>query len=448
MLTDYQVEIVNKIIKTPKCGIFLGMGLGKTLATLVAISDLMILRQEVKRVLIIAPKRVAQYTWQEEIDKWGFPLKYRVLMGPAGLRQNRVKNVNKSNTDIYIINRENVVWLINYLKVERMSWPFDMVVIDESSSFKNHTSKRFKALKTQFAHIKRMVLLSGTPTPRGYMNLWSQMFLLDNGKRLEPTITAFRWKYFTPGKSKGFVVYDWVPKNNADKVIKHNVKDICFGLESSIRVKKPVINDVYCRMSERELTDYAIFRKELLLQTDKGEITAANAASLSNKLLQYASGAVYTESGKEWVRVHDNKLRALKDIIDESNGQNILVFYNYIHEKERILKAFKEAEVLDVNKWNKGKQVLALAHAASCGHGLNLQSGGHIMVWFSPTFDLELYLQANARLARTGQKEPVVIHRLLCKDTRDIEAIKALGVKDYTQKDFMRSILLELKAQI
>lgn len=448
MLTDYQIEIVNKIIETPKCGIFLGMGLGKTLATLVAISDLIINRGEIKHVLIIAPKRVAQYTWQTEIEKWGFPLRYKLLACPAALRQKRVKDAPTSKTDIYIINRENVIWLVGFLKANRLRWPFDMVVIDESSSFKNHTSKRFKALKTQFHNIKRMVLLSGTPTPRGYMNLWSQIYLLDNGERLEPTITAYRWKYFTPGKRNGYVVFNWELKENAAKAIKHKVRDICFGLESTIKIKKPIINDVYCKLTEHELTDYALFRKELLLQTDKGEITAANAASLSNKLLQYASGAVYLEDGKQWVKVHDNKIRALRDIVDESNGQNILVFYNFIHEKERILKAFKDAEVLDVDKWNKGMQHIALAHAASCGHGLNLQFGGHIMVWFSPTFDLELYLQANARLARTGQKEPVVIHRLLCRNTRDIEAVKALEEKNYTQKDFMRSILLELKAQI
>lgn len=438
-LKDYQEEIVDKIITTPKVGIFVGMGLGKTLSTLHAVYELMVNRCQVNRVLIIAPKRVAKMVWQDEIKKWGFPFTVSTIMGSKEKREQAVK----ANAHIYVINRDNVVWLAKYLK-KLSNWKWDMVIVDESSSFKTHNSKRFKALASAYKAINRMVLLSGTPAPRGYVNLWSQIFLLDYGKRLEPTITAFRYKYLKPDKSNGPIVYSWSLAPFAEIAIQNQVHDICYGLESNIRIPTPVINDVYIEFDDKIKKQYKQFKKDLLMQIEGQDVVALTAGVLSNKLLQFSSGAIYTDDGK-WVHVHDEKIDALQEIVDSEDGNNILVMYNYKHERERILKAFPQAEDLDERKWNSGKQRLALAHPASCGHGLNLQEGGHIMVWFSPSFDLELYQQANARLNRTGQTHTVVIHRLLCRGTRDIEAIKALSDKKYTQESFMKSILIELQ---
>lgn len=442
VLKDYQKQIVDKIVNVEKVGIFVGMGLGKTLSTLHAIHELMYNRGVVNRVLIVAPARVAKTVWTDEIKKWDFP--FSVISLDTKL-YTRERDIEK-DADIYIISRDKLGWLAQYLRTIR-NWKWDMVVCDESSSFKNHTAKRFKVLAKASPAIQRMVLLTGTPAPRSYMNLWSQVFLLDQGRRLEPTITSFRWKYFTPDKMKGHIVYSYKLRKGADKDIQERVHDICFGLESSITIKEPIINLVEIELPDKIKHQINQFKKDLVTEIEGSDIVALTASTLSTKLLQMASGAVYNED-KGWTHIHDEKLKALEEIIDSEDGNNILVMYNYKHEAERIKKYFKQAEDLDVKKWNEGKQPLALAHPASCGHGLNLQAGGHIMVWFSPTFDLELYQQANARLNRTGQQYPVTIHHIVCKGTRDMEAIKALKDKDYSQNDFIKSVLMEINKPV
>lgn len=436
ILEDYQEKIKQLIVNTPKVGVFAFMGVGKTLATLDAIDELMYNRGTINKVLVIAPIRVAKYTWTDEIEKWNFPFTVSLILGSKSKRERAVK----AEADIYVINRENVVWLIdNYKKL----WKWDMVVIDESSSFKNSNTKRFKSLKSVLGKINRMVLLTGTPAPRGYINLWSQIYLLDGGARLYPYKSYYTADYFIPASGQGNVTYSWELKNGADKIIQRKLSDICYGL-SNPRLKDDTakVIDVSVQLEANIMKRYRQFKREQIieLQNEK-EIVALNAAALSTKLLQMASGAIYTDTDGNWEHLHDEKLEALQEIIDSFDGENILVFITFKHEAERINGYFKDAEPLDVKKWNAGKQRIAYAHPASCGHGLNLQSGGHICVWFSPTFDLELYQQANARLDRKGQKQNVLIYRLIAKGTRDEDAIKALDKKGITQQDFIKSLL-------
>lgn len=436
-LEDYQENMKKLIVNTPKVGVFAFMGVGKTLATLDAIDELMYNRAKVNKVLVIAPIRVAKYTWTEEIEKWGFLFKVSLAIGSASKRGKALD----ADTDIYVINRENVVWLVeNYGK----KWKWDMVVIDESSSFKNNNAKRFKALKKMLPKINRMVLLTGTPAPRGYINLWSQIFLIDNGKRLYPYKSYYLRDYFIPASSSGHITYSWDLREGADKTIQRKLSDICYGLTNPrAKGNTAKIIDVKLQLESEVISKYKDFKKEQVLDMTSGEeITALNAAALSTKLLQMASGAIYTGDDDKWVHIHDTKLEALQEIVDTFDGENILVFYNFKHEAQRIKDFFKNAQPLDVVKWNAGKQSIAYAHPASCGHGLNLQKGGHICVWFSPTFDLELYQQANARLDRKGQTEQVLIYRLIAKGTRDVQAIQALDKKGMTQDEFIKSLLI------
>ena len=432
-LEGYQKAISDLIVEKGRVGIFARMGCGKTLATLDAIYRLMYDSLEVKRVLVIAPKRVAEYVWSGEIEKWGFGFTYAKAIGAKKVREAAIQK----KADITIINRENVPWVIKNFPFE-----WDMVVIDESSSFKSHNTQRFRAMKAVVDRYKKCVLLSGTPAPRGYQNLWSQIYLLDRGQRLSPTITSFRYIYLTPEKTNGAIVYSYKLREGAKEKIDGKLSDICFGLTGGQDCIKKVV-DVKAVMDTRTRNLYTKFKKDQILDIDGGELTAVTAGVLSNKLLQFASGAIYTENPAYYV-FHHFKLDLLQEIIDSEQGQNILVFYNYLHEKDRLMSWFKEAEELDVEKWNKGLQPLALAHPASCGHGLNLQDGGHICVWFSPTFDLELYEQANARLARKGQENEVTIYRLLLDGSRDMQAVKALENKGVTQEDFINSVRLDL----
>lgn len=433
-LEGYQKAISDLIVEKKRVGIFARMGCGKTLATLDAINRLMYDSCSIEKVLVIAPKRVAQYVWSDEIEKWGFDFSYAKAIGTKTERDKAISQ----NADITIINRDNVTWL-----VDNYEWSWDMVVIDESSSFKSHDSKKFKSIKKVIAKYSRCVLLTGTPAPKGYQNLWSQIYLLDRGARLSPTISSFRYIYLYPDKTNGAIVYSYKLRPNAKETIDRKLSDICYGLANNEQGENKKVLDIRANMDVRTKNLYKKFKKEQIIDLEGGELTAVTAGVLSNKLLQFASGAIYTKAPCYYV-FHHIKLDLLEEIINSEDGQNILVFYNYKHERERIKQWFSNAQDLDVEKWNRGEQQLALAHPASCGHGLNLQSGGHICVWFSPTFDLELYEQANARLARKGQKNEVTIYRLLINGTRDEQAIKALEQKGITQNDFISSVKLDL----
>lgn len=432
---DYQVTAYNKIIDTKRVGLFLEMGLGKTVVTLTAIDELMYNRFEISKVLVIAPKRVAEDTWSRESEKWDHlqHLKISKILGSASKRQNAIK----ANADIYIINRENVKWLI-----DETDWQYDMVVIDELSSFKSRTSQRWKALRKVMPLVDRVVGLTGTPSPNGYMDLWSQLYLLDRGQRLEKTIGAYREKYFLPGMRNGYTVFNWNLKKGAEKIIQEKISDICVSMKAEDYLKMPdrIDNFVEVNLSDQEMQKYKELEQNFILtETD---VVALNAAALGNKLLQLANGSVYDVSNTP-LRIHNKKIEALEEIVDCSS-EPILVFYNFKHDLLALQKAFPKARILDTSKdiaeWNEGKIDILLAHPASVGHGLNIQAGGHIIVWYGLTWSLELYEQANARLYRQGQNKAVIIHHLITKGTIDENVMKALQSKGNLQAELMKAI--------
>lgn len=438
---EYQKYAKNKILKTPAVALMLDMGMGKTAVTLMAIADLMYESFDISKVLVIAPLRVAQTTWADEMQKWAQTNFLQISICTGSLKK-RITGLRKK-ADIYTINHENVQWLVNYYGIK---WPFDMVVIDESSGFKNSQSKRFKALKKVRPLIKRVVELTGTPRPRGLMDLWSQIYLLDRGDRLGKRITLYRDRYFSPGKRDGHVVYSWEPKENAEQEIYAKIGDICISLKSEDYIKLPPIiyNKIKINLPDRVMSKYKQLEKDFILElADNVEINAGSAAVLTNKLLQMANGAVYDSKGK-MVHIHDVKIEALSEIIDCNEGKSVMVFYYFKHDLERLKSAFTEARVLstvnDIRDWNNGKIKIALVHPASAGHGLNLQRGGSIVVWFSLTWNLELYQQANKRLHRPGQKNAVVINLLIVKGTKDEDVVKALALKDKGQKFMLDAI--------
>lgn len=443
---DYQKYASDKIVELPACGLLLEMGLGKTISTLTAIDELMYDRFEVSKVLVIAPKRVAEDTWTAEAGKWDHVrhLTFSKVLGSARQREAALKE----KADIYLINRENVVWLVEYLKRQ---WPFDMVVIDELSSFKSNSAKRFKALRTVRPLIKRFVGLTGTPAPNGLLDLWPQIYLLDGGARLGKTFTGYKDRYFLPGKRNGYVVYNWTLKEGAEQVIHRKIADICISMKAKdyLQLPEKVVNDMYIRLSPDEMDRYQELEKQRLLELEGQEITALTAAAVYGKLLQLANGAAY-DNGGNIVPFHDRKLDALEDIVEAACGHPVLVFYNYRHDFERLKERFRMYEPRtiqgsqDIQDWNAGKIQLLLAQPASMGHGLNIQAGGHIIVWFGLNPSLELYQQANARLHRQGQTEAVIIHRLITAGSVDEDVIAKLEVKDQTQE----SLTDALKARI
>lgn len=398
------------------------MGLGKTLTTLTALSDLMILG-EVDKVLVIAPLTVAKKTWADEVDKWDH-LKHLTYAKVLGSEKQRIEALQQ-DVDLYFINVDNVVWLTDFYGSK---WPFKTVVIDELSSFKNAASKRFKAMRKIRPKIERLVGLTGTPAPNNLMDLWAQMYLLDRGERLEKTLTAYRRRYFTPDRMNGHIVYNYKLLEGADKKIYDKIGDVCVSMAAKDYLNLPqrINNVVEVELSPKDLTLYKRFEREYVLALSDGDLVAANAAVLSGKLIQMANGAVYNEfSDIHWI--HDAKLDALERIVEDSQGQPILVFYNYQHDLDRIQHRFKQAVILDadnIDRWNKGGIPILLAHPQSAGHGLNLQKGGHIIVWFSLTWSLEYYQQANARLDRQGQTESVIVHHLVAKGTVDEIVLK------------------------
>lgn len=442
---NYQKMAIDKIIITPKCGLLLDMGLGKTSTALTAIDKLMYEDFEVNKVLIIAPLRVADTTWAAEADKWDHLHRLKISKVLGSQKQRRAALAKEA--DIYIINRENVVWLCNELSFLG-GWDFDMVVIDELSSFKSPKALRFKSLRKYIPLSSRVVGLTGTPAPNGLIDLWSQIYLLDGGERLGKTLGAYRNRFFNSHQitSNGICRYD--PKNGASEKIEELISDICISMKAEDWLEMPERIDNICAVSldEKEQALYEKFERDSYLEFMQSKIVAFNAASLTNKLLQFSNGAVYTPD-KQYIRTNNKKLDRLEEIIDDSNGKSILCFYSYKHDCERIKKKFPKAVKLetaeDIENWNDGKISLLLAHPASAGHGLNLQAGGNIIVWFGLTWSLELYQQANARLYRQGQEHSVIIHHIITQGTADEQVLASLQGK----KDVQEQLLQALKAK-
>lgn len=436
-LHDYQEYAKTWIVEHSHCGLLLDMGLGKTLTTLAAIDEIENIFCEGNKILIIAPKKVADETWSAEIEKWGFDFTYSKVLGTT---KKRVEALEKE-ADIYIINRENVVWLVEYYKTK---WPFTFVVIDELSSFKSSKSKRFRALRKVRPKIKRFVGLTGTPAPNSLIDLWPQIYLMDGGQRLETSQTRFKDRYFVPDKQNGPIVYSWALRPNAEEEIYQKIDDICISMKAKDFLKLPPRTDNIVPVSLSNMRAYKQLERDLVLEFKDQEITASNSAVLANKLLQMANGAIYDDD-KKVISIHDDKLDALENIVEESQGQPILVFYQYQHDLERLKKRFPQAEELTtVDKWNSGKIPMLLCHPQSAGHGLNLQKGGHIIVWFGLTWSLEYYQQANARLDRQGQTEPVIIHHLVAKDTVDEKVLRILQGKEKNQNALLEAVKAQL----
>lgn len=445
----YQKYCSDRIVNDPAVGLFLDMGLGKTAITLSAIKELKYYRWCVYKVLIIAPKKVAESTWTNEAAKWTqlHDLRFSLVLGSAA---SRVKALD-ADADIYIINRENVQWLVDYYM---QKWPFDMVVIDESSSFKNHQAKRFKALRMVRSRISRIVELTGTPCSRSLMDLWAQIFLLDGGKRLGKTITSYRDAFFVPDKRSQTTIFSYAPRDGAEEYIYNAISDICVSMKSEDYLDLPelIYEDVPVILDPASQKAYKQLERDALLQVTEDDVVTANtAAVLSNKLLQLCNGAVYNENDGV-TAVHDCKIEALLETIEQLNGQHAIICYNFKHDLERLMSALrplgrkvrvyrgKEEE----DAWNAGMIDLLLIQPASCGYGLNLQQGGHHVIWFGLNWSLELYQQTNKRLHRQGQPHPVIVHHLVVQGGVDEDVIKALGTKADTQE----SLLQALKARI
>lgn len=453
-LHNYQRACVNHIINHPFCGLFLDMGLGKTVSTLTAINYLMNDYCEVNSILVIAPKRVAESVWQEEAEKWSH-LKHLRFSKIIGTEAQRIE-ATKQKADIYIVSRDNIAWLCSFFGGGKL--PYDMVVVDELSSFKSHKSVRFKALRNARPYFKRFVGLTGTPAPNGLIDLWPQVYLMDRGERLEKTITRYREKYFRPGQTNGAIVYSYCPLLESESIIYNKISDICISMkaEDYLELQDKTDNYIELRMPEALQKRYKAFEKDKVLQLlaeesqDKNNISVLNAAGLSNKLLQFANGAVYDDEHNACA-IHDIKLEALEEIVENANGQPVLIAWTFQFDRDRImekLKKYKPRELKtnkDINDWNKGDIQVMLAHPASAGHGLNLQAGGNIIVWYGQTWSLELYQQFNARLHRQGQKRSVIIHHLILKGTHDEDVISALKRKDSKQNALMASIKAKIK---
>ena len=442
---DYQTYATNFILDHPVAAVFLQMGLGKSVITLTALYELILNRFEVRKALVIAPLRVARDTWPEEIRKWDHlkGLTYSVAVGSERER----KAALMQDAHIHIINRENLKWLV---EKSRTPLDYDMIVIDELSSFKSHTAQRFKSMLQLRASAQRIVGLTGTPSSNGLMDLFAEFRVLDYGKRLGRYITRYREEFFQPGKTDGVRVFTWVPRPGAEEEIYRRIGDMTISIKNVDFLKMPeyLSNEVKVTMSDDECDVYDQMRKQLVIDLHGREIDAKNAAALSNKLCQMANGAVYT-GDREAVRFHDRKLDALEDLMEAANGQPTLVAYWFKHDLHRIQERFPEARELktseDIHAWNNGRIPMALIHPASAGHGLNLQAGGSSLIWFGLTWSLELYQQTNARLWRQGQKaDTVVIQHIITRDTIDEMIMTALDQKDKTQTALMEAVRAQL----
>ena len=439
---DYQNYAIEYIKENPVTAVLLGLGMGKSVISLTAIADLLFDSFEVHKILIIGPLRVARDSWPMEISKWEHlqHLTYAVAVGPLTER----KAALARNADITIINRENVQWL-----VESDNFDYDMVVIDELSSFKSHTSKRFKALMKVRPKVKRIVGLTGTPSSNGLMDLWAEFRLLDMGERLGKFITRYREAFFMPDKRNGQQVFSYKPRPDAEEEIYRRISDITISMKCTDHLTMPeLISTQYeVVLSDDERKQYERLKSEMVMTLSDEEITVPNAAALTNKLSQLANGAIYDDT-KNIVEFHDRKLDALEDIIESANGNPLLVAYWFKHDLERIRKRFDVREIKtskDITDWNAGKIPVAMIHPASAGHGLNLQSGGSTLVWFGLTWSLELYQQTNARLWRQGQTSgAVVIQHIIAKGTIDERVLKALSKKELTQNALIDAVKADL----
>ena len=447
-LHNYQEYAKDFILENKKCGLFLDMGLGKTVTSLTAIDILMNDYLDIGKVLVIAPKNVAENTWTDEVQKWEHlrGLKVTCISGTAVKRRKALDE----EADIYTVSRDNVVWLVDELKKD---WKFDTLIIDELSSFKNPSSKRFKKLKTVTPFFDRVIGLTGTPAPNSYMDLWSQIYLLDRGERLGKNITAFRRQFFNAYSRGMYVEYEL--KEGAKEKIDDLISDICVSMKAKEYLKdlkEPIIIDYKVKLDSKEFKLYRDMAKEAVADvTENDKVVALSAAVVTNKLLQMANGTVYGEDKKTF-KIHERKLEALDDILEQAQNENILVFYNFQSDLENILSKFPEAKKFeggedsgeDIRNWNSGKIKMLLLHPASAGHGLNLQQGGSIIVWYGLTWSLELYLQANARLVRQGQKEVVKIYRLISNHTVDERVIETLNGKKYKQDELLEKLKADL----
>lgn len=444
---EYQKYATNFIIDHPVAAILLDMGLGKSVITLTAINDLIYNSFEVNRVLVIAPLRVANNTWPDEIKKWDHlsHLTYSVV---TGNKQQRLAAL-RQDVNLYIINRENLKWL-----VEDYGVPFfyDMIVIDELSSFKSYRSQRFKCLKKLRPHVKRIVGLTGTPSSNGLMDLWAEFRVLDMGQRLGRYITHYRTTYFDPDKRNQHMVFTYKPKPGAEQQIYQQISDITISMKSKDYLKLPplTMNTVKVHLSNQEAAVYDTMRDQLVVDTAGKQIDALNAASLSNKLSQMANGTVYDDNQNQ-VLIHDRKLDALEDLIEAANGKPVLVAYWFKHDLERIKQRFEVREIKttkDISDWNQGTIPVGVIHPASAGHGLNLQAGGSTLIWYGLTWSLELYQQTNARLWRQGQTDPVVIHHIITENTIDEDILAALKRKDKAQTALINAVKANLKGVV
>ena len=443
---DYQRYTIQFIIDHPEAAIFLGMGMGKTISTLTAINDLVRNRFETQKVLVIAPIRVARDTWPAELKKWDHlaGLTVSPIIGTTKQRE----TATRRQADIYTIGRENIPWLVKH---HGNRWPYDMVIIDELSSFKNPQAKRFKALKKVRPKIRRIVGLTGTPAPNSLLDIWAPFRLIDNGQRLGKYITHYRDQYFTPGRRNGTVVYNWNLRPGADQAIYDNIADITVSMRTTDYLQPPEATHqhITVQLPAKARKHIDTLKRDLVLDLDDDTIDAANAATLSLKLQQLAGGAIYNEAGDDYITIHDEKIQALTELVDQAAGNTMLVCYWFKHERDRILDAIPTARVLDTQQdfedWNAGKIPVSLIHPASAGHGLNLQSGGHIMVWYTTPWSLELYEQANARLHRQGQTEPVSIIHIDTADSIDQTVHQALTRKDTTQQALITAVKAQLE---
>lgn len=434
---EYQEYAKEFIVHQNISALFLDCGLGKTVITLTAIWELLLDYFEVRKVLVIAPLRVARDTWPAELHKWEH-LNGIEMSAVLGSERERIAALNR-RADVYVINRENVEWLAGYGK-----WDFDMVVIDELSSFKSHKAKRFKALKKVRPMVKRIVGLTGTPAPNGLIDLWAEIGLLDMGQRLGRFIGGYRERFFVPDKRGREMVFSYKLRDGAEEAIYGLISDICISMKAADYLEMPecIYNRMEVAMSDKEMELYRRLERDMLLPYEDGDIDAVNAAGLSNKLMQMANGAVYDEN-KAVKHIHDRKLEALEDLVEAANGKPVLIAYWYKHDLERIKEYVGAVELdtaEDMRKWNAGEIPVAVIHPASAGHGLNLQAGGSTLIWFGLTWSLELYQQMNARLWRQGQKETVVIHHLMLKGTLDERVMEALEKKDCGQSALVDAV--------
>ena len=444
----YQRYCAERIVADPALSLMLDMGLGKTVITLTAINDLKYDRWAVSRALVVAPKKVAEATWTNEAAKWDH-LKHLRVVPILGSKAQRIRTLCTPG-DVWVINREMVPWLVDYY---RHDWPFDMVVLDEASSFKNHQAKRFKALKLVRPRIRRLVELTGTPAPNGLIDLWAQVYLLDGGQRLGKTIGQYRERYFLPDQRNRTQVWSYKPKAGSEQAVHEAIADICVSMQAADYLELPDrIDDIISvALDARARAAYLALEREMLLEVDTATITAGSAAVLSGKLLQMCNGAVYDDDHGV-TPLHDCKLEVFGELLEQLHGEHALVYYVYQHDLARLqdwlaktgltYRAYGGDE--DAQAWNRGEVDVLLAHPASCAYGLNLQQGGHHIIWFGLTWSLEQYQQANARLHRQGQERPVIVHHLVVQEARDDDVMAALQAKGDVQADLLQS----LKARI